>query len=230
MNTATLFSTGVWIDFIAVIILLMNLMILSSSRIRTCIRIVAVQGVLIGLIPIINGYPAIITGTIISASLSIVLKGVVFPWLLFRALQEANIRKEVEPVGGYPLSLLMGVVMFAMSFWLSSQLVYINPLISMLVAPVSFATFFTGAFLIVSRKKAITQIIGYLMLENGIYFFGSVFLGEQTLLVELAILLDIFVAVFVMGIAIFHISREFDHIDTEKLSELKDVITENRSI
>ena len=217
---------NIWIDFISVAVLLMNLIILSSSRIKTCIRIVAVQGVLIGCLPIVNGYPLMISGTVISASLSIGLKGVVFPWLLFRALQEANIRKEVEPIGGYPLSLLIGVVMFAMSFWLSSRFVYVNSFISSLVAPVAFATFFTGAFIIVSRVKAITQVIGYLMLENGIYYFGSVFLREQSLLVELAILLDIFVAVFVMGIAIFHISREFDHINTQKLSELKDIITE----
>jgi hydrogenase-4 component E len=157
--------------------------------------------------------------------LSIVLKGVVFPWLLFRALREANIRKEVEPIGGYPLSLMMGVVMFAMSFWLSKRLLYANPLVSPVAAPVSFATFFTGVFIIISRMKAITQVIGYLILENGIFLFGAVFLGGQSLLVELAILLDIFVAVFVMGITIFHISREFDHIDTQKLSELKDSIT-----
>lgn len=217
---------NMWVDFIAVVVLLMNLMMLSSSRIRTCIRIVAAQGILIGLMPIINEYPSIALVTIASSSPNIILKGVVFPWLLFRALQEANIRKEVEPVGGYPLSLLMGVIIFAISFWLSARLLYTNSPVSPLVAPVAFATFFTGAFIIVSRMKAITQVIGYLILENGIYFFGSAFLGEQTVLVELAILLDIFAAVFVMGIAIFHISREFDHIDTEKLSELKDLITE----
>jgi len=217
---------NMWVNFIAVAVLLMNLMMLSSSRIRTCIRIVAAQGIMIGLMPIINEYPLMALGTITFSSLSIVLKGVVFPWLLFRALQEANIRKEVEPVGGYPLSLLMGVVIFAVSFWLSARLLYANLPVSQLIAPVSFATFFTGVFIIVSRMKAITQVIGYLVLENGIYFFGSAFLREQTVLVELAILLDIFAAVFVMGIAIFHISREFDHIDTEKLSELKDLITE----
>ena len=222
MDTLTMLSTSIWIDFIAVAVLLMNLMMLSSSRIRTCIRIVAAQGVLIGLIPIINHYPSIALGTIASSLISIVLKGIIFPWLLLRALQEANIRKEIEPVGGYPLSLLMGVIIFGMSFWLSMRLLYVNSPVSSLAAPVSFATFFTGAFIIVSRMKAITQVIGYLILENGIYFFGSTFLMEQAVLVELAILLDIFVAVFVMGIAIFHINREFDHMDTEKLSELKD--------
>ncbi|PJC48561.1 MAG: hypothetical protein CO035_02865 [Candidatus Omnitrophica bacterium CG_4_9_14_0_2_um_filter_42_8] len=78
--------------------------------------------------------------------------------------------------------------------------------------------------------KALTQIIGYLILENGIYFFGSILLGEQPLLVELAVLLDVFVAVFVMGIAVFHINREFDHIDTHKLSELKDYVNPQEDI
>ncbi|MDP3980187.1 MAG: hydrogenase [Chlamydiota bacterium] len=214
---------SIYIDFIIVAILLMNFIMLSSSRIRACIRTMAMQGILVGLIPF--AMPHIIApGVVITSFLSIVLKGAVFPWLLFRALQEANIRKEVEPVGGYPLSLLLGVVFFMVSYVLSSRLTYVKPLVSELVLPVAFATFLTGAFMIVSRMKALTQVIGYLIVENGIYLFGSALLSEQHLLVELAILLDIFVAVFVMGIAMFHINREFDHIDTQKLSELKDWI------
>ena len=205
-------------------------MILSSNRIGICIRMVAAQGILIGLIPFVHGHSPVVPATLVSSMVTVVLKGVVFPLLLFRALQAANIRREVEPVGGYSLSILMGVVIFALSFWLSSRFVAADPHISSLVAPVAFATFFTGASLIVTRMKAITQVIGYLMLENGIYFFGSVFLGEQSLLIEMAVLLDIFVAVFIMGIAIFHISREFDHIDTDKLSELKDSVTKSRVV
>ncbi|MDD4957662.1 MAG: hydrogenase [Candidatus Omnitrophica bacterium] len=215
-----------WSDFIVVTVLLMNLMMLSSSRIRTCIKIVALQGVLIGLMPLLAEAHSMSFGAAAISLFSILLKGVLFPYLLLRALQEANIRKEVEPLGGYPLSLLMGVALFGLSFWLSAQLLSSQPFVSHLAASVSFATFFTGVLVIVSRMKAITQVIGYLVLENGIYLFGSVFLAKQSLLVELAILLDIFVAVFVMGIAIFHISREFDHIDTHKLSELKDSTTE----
>ena len=60
------------------------------------------------------------------------------------------------------------------------------------------------------------------MMENGIYTFGVGLVSEGSLLVELGVLLDIFVAVFVMGIIIFHISREFDHLDTDRLSSLKD--------
>ncbi|MDD5069580.1 MAG: hydrogenase [Candidatus Omnitrophica bacterium] len=212
------------IDLIIVAIVLMNLMMLSSSRIRTCIRIVAVEGILVGLVPIIADINSITFSAIISSFFNITLKGFVFPWLLYRAAQEANIRKEVEPIGGYALSLLLGVILFLIATWLSTRLLYVKPLFSNIVVSVSFATFFTGVLIIVSRTKAITQVLGYIVLENGIYLFGVSLLAEQHLLVELAILLDIFVAVFVMGIAIFHISREFDHIDTHNLSELKDWI------
>lgn len=211
-----------WIDLIIISVILMNLMMLSSSRISTCIRIVAFQGVFVGLMPFVINAQSITLGASISSIASITLKGVVFPWLLFRAQQEANIRKEVDPIGGYPLSLLAGVGMFLISCWLSARLPYERPLFSEMIVPVSFATFFTGIFIIVSRMKALTQVIGYLVLENGIFLFGTALLVEQSFVVELAILLDIFVAVFVMGIAIFHISREFDHIDTQNLSELKD--------
>ena len=79
-----------------------------------------------------------------------------------------------------------------------------------------------GLFLIVARKKAISQVLGFVVMENGIYTFGVGLVRESPLLVELGVMLDVFVAVFVMGIAIFHISREFDHIDTHELTTLKD--------
>ncbi len=209
------------LDFAVIAILLMDLIVLFSSRIGACVRTMAIQGALVGLIPFALPH-GMVPGVIISSALSVLLKGAVFPWLLLRALREANVRKEVEPVGGYPLSLLLGVGFFMLSYALSSRLALAKPLLSDLALPVAFTTFLTGTFMIVSRRKALTQVIGYLVLENGIYLFGSAVLSEQPLLVELAILLDVFVAVFVMGIALFHINREFDHIDTQKLSELTD--------
>lgn len=220
---------NIYADFFIISVLLINLIMLSSSRIRICIKLMAVQGVLVALTPFIMPHPAA-TGVVIASALNITLKGMVFPWLLFRVLQDVNIRKEVEPVGGYPFSLLFGVTFFVMSFWLDSRLVYSKQIFSNLAVPVAFSTFLTGVFIIVSRMKALTQVIGYLVLENGIYFFGSILLGEQPLLVELAVLLDIFAAVFVMGIAVFHINREFDHLDTHKLSELKDWIEPQEDI
>ena len=105
--------------------------------------------------------------------------------------------------------------------WLGSRLPMPGPATSPLIVPVVLFTIMSGLFLIVSRKKALTQVLGYLVLENGIYAFGVALVDQQPMLVELGILLDIFVAGFVMGIAIFHINREFDHIDTDKLSGLR---------
>jgi len=87
--------------------------------------------------------------------------------------------------------------------------------------PGALFTTLTGLMIIVSRRKALTQVVGYLVMENGVYAFGAALAVQEPLLVEMGILLDVFVAVFVMGITIYQISREFDHIDTDRLSELK---------
>jgi hydrogenase-4 component E len=88
--------------------------------------------------------------------------------------------------------------------------------------PVAFFTILVGLFGIVARRKAVTQVLGYLVLENGIFAFGAVALRKAQFLVEMGILLDVFVAVFVMGIAIFRINHEFDHIDADRLAQLKE--------
>jgi hydrogenase-4 component E len=207
-----------------VLAVLLNLMILSSNRIYACIKIVALQGVLIGILPLFVNMHGLSFNTLFIAGSTIVLKGIVFPWFLFYAIRGANVRREVEPFVGYTLSIMAGIAALMISFWLSSRLPVPGHVFSEFVIPVSFSTIFTGLFVIISRKKALTQVLGYLVLENGIYSLGIAFLLEQPLLVEMGILLDVFVAVFVMGIAIFHINQEFDHIDTHKFLQLTDIV------
>jgi len=91
-----------------------------------------------------------------------------------------------------------------------------------LLVPAALATLFTGFLVLVSRRKALTQVVGYLVLENGIYLFGLLLVEEMPMLVETGILLDLFVGVFVMGIVINHIRTAFDSTDTRHLAELKD--------
>jgi hydrogenase-4 component E len=204
-----------WIDFIMVCLVLANLMLVGSSRIGVCIRFISLQGILLGLLPLALHHW-------LFAMASIAIKGVAFPWLLFRAQREANVRREVEPYVGFSSSLLIGVAALGVSSWLASRLPHPYPSISTLILPVALFTMLTGLFLIVSRRQALTQVIGYLALENGVYAFGIGLVREAPVIVEMGILLDIFVAVFVMGITIFHISREFDQIDTDQLTALKD--------
>ena len=90
-----------------------------------------------------------------------------------------------------------------------------------LIVPAAFATLLNGFLVLVSRKKAVSQVIGYIMLENGVFIFGQLLAHALPFVVELSILLDLLGGIFVMGIAIYNISREFDHIDTEQLANLK---------
>lgn len=203
--------------------MLTNLMLLGLSRLGACIRIVALQGIALGFLPVILNDWSTEIHLVIFSIVIISLKGGVFPWMLNRTLRELASQREVEPFIGYGISIIAGTIAFLTCLWLSSRLrlPFPEPVMSPLIVPVAFFTIMSGLFLIVSRKKALTQVLGYLVLENGIYAFGVALVREQPMLVELGILLDIFVAVFVMGIAIFHINREFDHIDTDRLSRLR---------
>jgi hydrogenase-4 component E len=88
--------------------------------------------------------------------------------------------------------------------------------------PVSLATVMIGFLVLTSRRKAVTQVVGYVMLENGIYLFGLTQAEKVPFLLELGVLLDVFVGVFIMGIVVFHINREFESLDSARLTELTD--------
>jgi hydrogenase-4 component E len=207
---------------IVVTLMLGNLLVLASSRLRSVTRIVAVQGVAAGLLPLCLGAEHHTLGALVLVGVTVALRGIVFPSLLYRAIRVANVRRDVELYVSQPVSILLGIALLGGSCWVSGRLPLPTAAPSALMVPVALTTALTGLMVIVSRVKAVSQVLGYLMLEIGISVFGAAALPEQPLLVELGVLLDAFVAVFVMGIMIFHISREFDHIDTQAMDELAD--------
>jgi hydrogenase-4 component E len=202
--------------------LLASLGILGSSRLRNCIRLIGVQGFAVGLLPVLAVPFTHSTLGLIYGVASVASRGILFPWLLLRAQRQSNVRREVEPYVGYGASLMFGAAALVFSSWLSSRLPLPEEPPSAFAMPVTLFLGLTGLFLIISRKKAISQVLGYLSLENAVFAFGVLFVRHQPLVVEFGVMLDIFAAVFVMGIAIFHISREFDHIDADRLASLKD--------
>jgi hydrogenase-4 component E len=215
-------AVTVWVDSALVLIILTNLVLLGSSRIRTAIRTAALQGIILALLPLVCRSGGPVLHSLLLAAGSMALKGVLFPWLLFRARREANVRREPNPFVGYNASVMAGVVAMGLSLWLGARLPLPSSGVPPLVLPAAFFTILSGLFLMVTRKTALTQVVGYLVLENGIYTFGVAVVQDSPWLVELGVLLDVFVAVFVMGITVFHISREFEHVDTERLAALKD--------
>lgn len=210
------------IETILAFLVLANLIVLASSRLSACIRAIAAQGIALGLLPLVAYDTDLTARVVFLAAGSMLLKGAVFPMLLTRAARDAEVRREVEPFVGYTMSIAFGSLALAISLWIGSRLPLPHATFSPLVVPVALFTLFVGLFTIISRKKALSQVLGYVVLENGIYAFGVAAALEEPLLVELGVLLDVFVAIFVMGIAIFHISREFDHIDTDRMTTLRD--------
>jgi hydrogenase-4 component E len=207
---------------IVVLIIITNFLLLGAGWLRAAVRIVAVQGFALGLLPLFVHQDGLTIRLAIIAVLVITLKGIVFPRLLMRSLRElSSVRTITYYVGPMP-SLLIGIFVMSSSLWWG----YVLPLPDQtgyrLAIPMVFFTIVTGLFLIVSRRQALMQIIGYLALENGIYAFGVFFAQSESMLIEIGILLDVFVGVFIMGIMVFQISREFDNIEAGQLNTLRD--------
>lgn len=202
------------------LVILLNFFTLGSSRLGACIRAVALQGAILSLLPLTIHRPGL--HALVLAVGALALKGVFIPWLLFRAIREVRIRREVEPLIGYVPSLLLGALTTAGSFIFADFLPLAEAHRGTLFIPAALATLFTGFLLLITRRKALTQVLGYLMLENGIFVFGVLLSAAMPLMVEAGVLLDLLVAVFVMGIVINQIHREFSTLNTEQLSSLKE--------
>ena len=199
----------------------LNLLALASSRLPSVIRAAAVQGMVLGILPLLLEHEfnwlvgAVAVGTM-------AVKGFVIPHLLRRALRAANIDREVRPLIGFVPSLLLGAAATIGAVALGGVLPMRPEQAGSLLVPGSFATVVAGFLMLVGRTKAISQVCGYLILENGIYLFGLLLINSTPLLVETGILLDLTVAVFVIGIIMDRIQKEFDSLDTSKLTTLRE--------
>ena len=204
-----------------VVVLLLNLFVLGTSRLRAVINAAAWQGGVLGLLTLLVHHE-IHVQTVAVAAGAILIKGIVIPFLLMRAMRDAAIRREVEPFIGFIPSLFLGAIGTALALLFSDMLPLAPEHEGSLLVPSSLATVFTGFLVLTTRRKAITQVVGYLLLENGIFIMGLCLLDAMPFLVEVGVLLDLFVGIFVMGIIINHISREFASLDVGRLSSLKE--------
>jgi hydrogenase-4 component E len=203
-----------------IVALALNFVALGVSRIRGVINAIALQGILLGLFPLFV-HPEIGLRGIALVVVTITLKGFVIPGYLAHAMREADIQHEVNPVLGYTGSLLLGAVGTALAMVFARTLPLTEEHTGSLLVPASLSTVWVGFLMLTTRRKAILQVVGYLLLENGIFLFGLLLLEAMPFLVEVGVLLDLFTGVFVMSIIIHHINREFDSMSTEHLSELK---------
>ena len=201
-------------------VILLNFFILGTSRLGTCIRVVAFQGALLAVLPpLVHG---IGVHSLLLMFVALVLKGRVIPWLLFRAISQVQIRREMEPRISYIATMMLGALTTAGAFIFADRLPLLPEHLHTLFIPASLSTLAVGFLLLITRRKAITQVLGYLVFENGIFIFSILLVEAMPLMVEAGVLLDMLVAVFVMGIVMNHINREFSSIDTDNLCLLKE--------
>lgn len=198
----------------------LNLLALGSSRLPSIIRAAALQGLLLGLLPLLfEKFSWLLAAMALG---TIAIKGFLIPHLLRRALRTANIDREEEPLLGFIPSLLLGAAATVGAVALAQLMPLLPAHRDLLLVPGALATLFCGFLLLIGRTKAISQVCGYLLLENGIYLFGMLLIHSTPLIVEAGILLDLTVAVFVIGIIVDRIQREFDSLDTRKLTSLRE--------
>jgi hydrogenase-4 component E len=199
----------------------LNLVALGTSRLPSLIRVAALQGMVLGIMPLVveHEWRWIV---LLVAVATVVIKGLVIPGLLRRAMRTANIDRDLDPLIGFLPSLLLGAAGMVGAVVLARRLPLLPDHRESLLVAGSLASVLTGLFLLIGRSKAISQVCGYLILENGIYLFGLLLIHSVPLLVEGGILLDLTVAVFITGIIVDRIQRAFDSLDTRKLTVLRE--------
>ena len=199
----------------------LDLVALGTSGLPALIRVAAMQGMVLGVMPLLIETDASVLVFLVAVA-TVLMKGLVIPSLLRRAMRTANIDRDMDPLIGFVPSLLLGAAGMIGAVVVARRLPLLPEHRETLLVAGAMASVFAGLLLLVGRSKAISQVCGYLILENGIYLFGLLLIRSTPLMVEGGILLDLTVAVFVTGIIVDRIQRAFDSLDTRKLTVLRE--------
>lgn len=205
-----------------IVLMLDNMALLAAGSMPAWIRLTAAQGVLLAMLLLVPPAGGAGFEHLALAAAVLLIKGIGFPWLLARACRKADMKPLIAPGLGYGFSVLAGLAGLVFSLWLEGRLPVAPGFFPPLLLPASLTTLFCGLTMIVGRTRAFAQVIGYMAAENGIFLLGIPLMGEGTLWFELTLLLDVFAAVFVMGIAINHIGHTFESINVRRFCSLRD--------
>jgi hydrogenase-4 component E len=223
------------VDPCMVLALMLNFYVLGVSRLRLLIVVVALQGVLLGLMyPVVHqGFLPETGGLTSMSSLGLLrlalltavivgIKGFLIPKLLFKAVLLADVRTTISSVIGFMPTLLLGGVGTGAALIFATRLPLAAGDQHHLLIPAALATVLAGFLMLVTRREALGQVLGYIVMENGIFIFGLLLIEAVPLMVEFGVVLDLFVGVFVMGIIVNHVSRAFPEASTEHLRTLRE--------
>ena len=207
---------------LAALILLTSFGLLVQRRIYGLLHIFAWQWLFLSVSTAVVGYSAGLHHLYISAILTLTLKVFVLPYILYTLIHKLKIHKEVEDLVNIPTTMLIGIALVIFSYYLTSPIRELSTFVTRSTLAVALATVMLGLLMMITRKKAVTQIVGFLSLENGLFFVATSATYGMPLVVELGVALDILIAAFIFGIFFFHISTTFDSLDLKEMEKLKE--------
>ncbi len=209
------------VDTILSLVLLSVLFSFGSSRLPGLIMVVGFQGIVASIVPLFIGHD-ISAGGMVFTIATLLIRGIIIPMAIYIAIKRVAIRREVEPIISYHSSILCGLALIVAATYISRQLNLPSISDYTLLVPTAIALLVTGMFLLMARRNAIAMVLGYIMMENGIYLVGTTFSVRARHIVEFGILLDVLAGVMIMAIILQNIKRTFDDVDTALLRTLKE--------
>jgi len=184
------------------------------------------QTVVLALATAVIAYTTGIWEIYVAAALTLVIKAIIIPRVLVRVTRRIKdeFKIETNPYVSLRLSVLISALLVALSYALTQQLLSTSSLdrVATTYLPVSVSLFFIGLFVMVSRRMALNQVVGLLIIENGLFLFTTALTHGVSLIIEIGIFADILVGVVISGILMFRISQTFDTLDIGSLEKLRD--------
>ena len=210
-----------FVDTILALVLLSVLFSFGTSRLPALIKIIAFQGVAVSIVPLFIGHD-LGTGGIVFTLITLLIRGIVIPLCIYLAIKKVAIHREVEPIVGYHASLMVGLILIVAATFVSPKFNLPQSSSNALLLPTAITLLAAGMFLLMARRNAIAMVLGYIMMENGIYLVGTSFTIRAHHIVEFGILLDVLAGVMIMAIILQNINQAFDDVDTALLRTLKE--------
>lgn len=210
------------INLFAATLLLLAFAMLTQRRILSLINLFALQGFVLALSTAMVAYSTDRHELYISALITLTLKVVFLPWILHRLMRALEVRWDVETLINIPATMLIGIVLVIFAFNLAAPISELAGTITRSTLGIATASILLSFLMMITRRKAVSQVIGFLAMENGLFFAATSATYGMPLVVELGIALDVLVGTLIFGVFFFHIRETFESLDIHHLEKLKE--------
>ena len=215
------FTTQI-INLLASVLLLIAFAMLSQRRILSLINLFAWQGLVLSVSTFVVAYSTAQQHLYYSAALTLLLKVLILPWLLHRLIRKLNVKWDVETLINIPTTMLVGIALVIFAFNLAAPISQLSESITRGLIGIALASVLLSLLMMITRRKAVPQVVGFLAMENGLFFAATSATHGMPLVVELGIALDVLVGTFIFGIFFFQLRETFDSLDITHMEKLRD--------